>query len=395
MINRIFKLPNKLSFFLFGARGTGKSTLLRHVFENKKVTWIDLLNQDLESKYSIRPQYLAEELDSIKGDKNFEWVVIDEIQKVPALLDVVHQEIEKKRFKFALTGSSARKLKRGAANLLAGRAIQNYLYPVTHVELGARFELDFYLRWGGLPLIYDLDESERIDYLNTYVSTYLKEEIQVEQLVRKLVTFRAFLPIAAQSSGKIINYSKIANDVGSDPVSIKSYFSILEDTLIGFFLNPYHKSIRKRQKQSPKFYFFDNGVLHALRRTLKVPLQEGTYQYGDAFEHFIVNEIVRLSSYLKLDWEFSYLTTKDNVEVDLIIDRPDAKTVLIEIKSTTKITPYDVKQLSGIGKDFKNAEMLCFSRDKNSKIISGVECLHWKEGFDRIGINKDIPFCNM
>ena len=385
MFTRIFDLPKTKSFFLFGARGTGKSTLLRTLFKDQQVYWIDLLNLDMEGRYSIRPMLLEEELKAADPLKT-SWVVIDEIQKVPALLDVVHRLIENRRFRFALTGSSARKLKRGSANLLAGRALQKFLFPLTHVELANQFDLDFVLKWGSLPEVFQLDQEEREDYLTTYTNTYLKEEVQAEQLIRKIPPFRKFLDIAGQSSGNIINFSKIARDIGSDPVSVKSYFEILEDTLLGFTLPAFERSIRKQQSQSPKFYLFDLGVKHTLSHLLKMPLLPGTYEYGNAFEAFIITEIYRLNSYYKKDWSLSYLRTKEHLEIDLLIERPGQPLALIEIKSSRQVGPDDVRSLARIGRDLKNAQSLCLSLDPIAKEINKVHCYHWEEGFRYLGL---------
>ena len=386
MINRIVKLPNKRSFFLFGARGTGKTTLLRQYFKNQKTIWIDLLDPEEESQLQIRPKSLSERLVFHTREKKIKWVVIDEIQKAPALLDVIHQEIEKKRFLFALTGSSARKLKRGGANLLAGRAFERRLYPLTHLELDKQFNLDFVLRWGSLPEVFSLNQNDCKDYLRSYANTYVKEEIQAEQIVRKLVPFRLFLEVAAQSAGTVINYSKIARDIGSDPVSVQSYFQIAQDTFIGFLLLPYHRSLRKRQSKNPKFYFFDLGVCRALDRKLDLPIEPRTYEYGNLFEQFVINEIYRINHYKNLDWQLSYMTTIDGGEVDLIIERPGQPLLMIEIKSSTDVTPDKVSYLARLQPEFPEAQTLCISKDSVQKEIKGVTCLHFIDAFQFIGL---------
>lgn len=379
MYNRICKPLKSQSFFLFGARGTGKSTLLKQIFSPSEVLWIDLLDFELETRLQSQPRYFVHLLDDVRDKKEISWVVIDEVQKAPGLLNYVQQEIGKKRFKFALTGSSARKLKRGAANLLAGRAFNNMIYPLNHFELDKDFVLDEYLRWGGLPEIYKLDEEERKQYLRTYVQTYLREEIQSEQLVRKLPPFRSFLDLIGGISGTILNYSKIARDIHSDPVTVKKYFEILEDTLVGQRLYAYHTSIRKRQMTSPKFYLFDLGVRRAMMGLLNVEIERRSISYGVLFEHFIIFELIKLNDYKRLDWRFSYLKTKDDVEIDLIIERPGKSTLAIEIKSTDRITEDHVASFARIAKDVPHSKSICVSNDKEKKRISGVECLHWKE----------------
>ncbi len=201
-------------------------------------------------------------------------MLLDEIQKVPKLLDEVHRLIEEKTDKiFILTGSSARKLKHGGANLLAGRAFVYHLFTLSCFELKEKFDLEKALHWGTLPKIFSLDgDSEKSEFLRSYADTYLKEEIWNEQVVRKLQPFRRFLEVAAQCNGKIINYANIARDVGVDDKTIKEYFCILEDTMIGFFLEPFRNSFRKRLVEKPKFYFFDTGIVRSLSRRLSVPL---------------------------------------------------------------------------------------------------------------------------
>lgn len=384
MFNRLFKSPEKLSFFLFGARATGKSTLLKELLPPAKALWFDLLDLDLESRFQLDPMALEREILSREKDHKLQWVVIDEIQKIPKLLDIVHRQIERKRFRFALTGSSARKLKRGAANLLAGRATQNFLFPLTYRELGERFDLNEVLQWGSLPILFGLSNTDRVGYLKTYSQTYLREEVIAEQLIRNTAPFRAFLPIAAQCSGTIINYSKIARDTGSDPVTIKTYFEILEDTLVGFRLPAYEFSVRKQQRTSPKFYFFDLGVQRALANVVDIPVRPRTYEYGQVFEQFIMLEVFRLNHYLRKDYELSYLQTKEGVEVDLIINIPRQKPNFIEIKSTDRITEDDVRSLATLTKGVLRCEPKLFSNDPRPQTIHGVSCLHWREGLEQV-----------
>lgn len=356
------------------------------LFTKENALFIDLLDPFEEDIFLRNPRELTHRVSAIPP--GIEWIIIDEIQKVPKLLDLVHKLIETTHLKFVLTGSSGRKLKRGASNLLAGRAFVYFLYPFTYRELGNQFDLKQALLWGTLPEIYNLnDEEEKSHYLQAYALTYLKEEIIAEQLIRKLQPFRFFLEVAAQSNGKIINFTKIAKDIGVDTQTVQSYFSILEDTLIGHMLHSYHKSIRKRQRSNPKFYYFDTGVKRALDRTLKLDMLEGTYSYGLAFEHFIILEIMRMSSYRNNDWQFSYLKTKDNAEIDLIIDRPGMPEVLIEIKSTGNVTERDVSTLNRFVKDFASCEAYCISKDEHEKKIHSVMCLHWEKALKELGLD--------
>ncbi len=384
MVSRLVKLSRSNSFFLFGPRGVGKTSLLKAKYPpNKDVYYIDLLLPKTEDRYRLSPEALrAEVLESEP-----EWVIIDEVQKLPRLLDVVHSLIEETRQKFILTGSSARKLKRGAANLLAGRAFTYHLHPFTSVELGSNFDLGMALEWGLLPQVVSFQEADdKKEFLLSYSLSYLKEEIQAEQVVRRVDPFRFFLQIAAQMNGKPINYSKIAKDVGVDTTTVQNYFSILEDTLIGFYLTSYHKSIRKRQRGAPKFYFFDPGVVRALNDTLDVPMRPQTYMFGEAFEHFLILEIRKLADYKRKSWSYSYLQTKDDVEIDLIIEEKGKRTVCIEIKSGISICESDIKQFIKLTSAMKNVEALCLSNDSVAKRFGDVRCLHWRDGLRTLGL---------
>ncbi len=382
--DRICKLPENHSFFLFGARGTGKTTLLRSLPFLKSAFYIDLLNSDSEEQYTLRPQLLIEQAEALaEGD----WIVIDEIQKIPKLLDHVHILIEQKKINFALTGSSSRKLKRGGANLLAGRAYSFSLYPFTTYELREHFDLHQALQWGTLPVITSLkNDKDRERYLRTYAQTYLKEEILIEQLVRNLDPFRLFLPIAAQMNTMIINYSNISKDTGVDYKTIQNYYQILVETNLGIFLEPYNKSVRKVQKQAPKFYLYDMGVKRSLERKLTLPLLEQTTEYGEAFECWFVNECFRLNHYLELDYEFSYLRTRDDVEVDLIINRPNKSQVLLEIKSSTSVDERHVKSLQHFENDFSGARFICACRVEQPQKIGNIEILPYMLALKEIGL---------
>ena len=385
MINRHLQPTASRSFFLFGARGTGKSTFLREYFAGEEVLWIDLLLPEVEDRYASRPQLLAEQI-AARPDPTG-WVVIDEVQKVPKLLDVVHSQIESTGTRFALTGSSARKLKRGSVNLLAGRAFVYHLFPFTTAELGTSFDLETALAFGTLPGLLELETpEEEADFLRAYALTYLKEEVWGEHLVRNLDPFRAFVEIAAQCNGELINYARIARDVGVDTKTVQSYFQILEDTLVAYMLEPYHRSVRKRQSQSPRFYLFDTGVCRALSRTLNIPLNPGTYAFGRAFEHFVVIEALRRNDYLKTDFRFSHLRTKDGAEIDLVVERPGEPTVLVEIKSSTRVDPTDLRHLSSFCRDIPNSVGVCLSRESIPRMVNDVRILPWTQGLDEIGL---------
>ena len=375
---RLLKLPQNQNFFLFGPRNTGKSTLIQQNFPD--ALSIDLLDPEEEERFLRNPNTLKYEV--LATTKTH--IVIDEIQKVPKLLDVVHYLIETTQKYFVLTGSSARKLKRGGANLLAGRAFVYHLFPLCAFELGNTFDLNTAITWGGLPKIFHHQtDEERTEFLKAYAHTYLKEEIWSEHIIRKLDPFQKFLEIAAQMNGRIINTHKIAQDVGVDDKTINQYFEILEDTMIGFLLHGFKHSARKRLSEKPKFYFFDTGVKRALARQLSLPIMPSTYDYGDAFEHFIILECQKLASYHRKDFQFNYFMKKDGVEIDLVVARPGLPLLFIEIKSKTDVQERDIKELAAIRSSFPDAEFACFSQDKRAKIINGISVLPWQEGLER------------
>lgn len=383
MFIRLISPLTSKSFFLFGARGVGKSTFIENFFQQRRILLYDLLDPEVEDRFILNPKEFREEI--LQRSGQFDWVVVDEVQKCPKLLNIVHKLIVQKQVKFALTGSSARRLYQKGTNLLGGRAHTEYLFPLTHIELANHFNLDEVLMTGALPeSVTSESVKERNGFLRSYALNYLKHEVQAEQWVRKLEPFRRFLGVAAQMNGKIINYTNIARDIGVETGTVQSYFDILEDTLIGIRLNSYHRSVRKQQHKAPKFYFFDLGVKRALDRTLDIPLKPGTSAYGDAFEHFIILEILRLATYKKLDYELSYLLTKDGAEIDLILDRPGMAPVLVEIKSKEHVDDRDARALEHFRGDFRNAELYLLSKDSHQKRIGNTSALPWRKGIEQI-----------
>lgn len=377
MFNRLLSLAKHQSLFLFGARNTGKSTLIKKVFPN--ALYIDLLAPEQEERFSRSPKELKYIVDALS--KKHTHVVIDEIQKVPKLLDIVHSLIESTSLHFILTGSSARKIKRGSSNFLAGRAFVYHLFPFSYVEVEEQFDLNSCLSFGMLPKIFHFTtEENKTAFLKAYAHTYIKEEVWAEHLIKKLDPFRRFLEIAAQMNGKIINYSRISKDVGVDDKTVQQYFEILEDTLLGFSLSGFQHSIRKQLLSRPKFYFFDTGIKRALARELSLPVLPGTYQYGELFEQFIILECIKLSSYQQNDYRFSYYMTKDGVEIDLVVERPGKPLLFIEIKSKDTVQEHDLKELRMLKQDLHEAEFVCFSNDTHKKSIEGIDIYPWKKG---------------
>ncbi|MFN8369111.1 MAG: AAA family ATPase [Bacteriovoracaceae bacterium] len=381
MFLRINNILKSHSFFLFGARGTGKSTFLKEHFKDKKILYIDLLEDRFERRYFKDPDLLFS--DVVAEKKNIDFVVLDEIQKIPKLLDIVHKLMVEEKVNFALTGSSARKLKRDGANLLAGRAFLYHLYPLTLFELKERFSLIEVLSYGSLPQLYSYEDHEsKKSFLTSYVKTYLKEEIILEQIIRNVDGFRDFLEVAAQMNGRPLNFLKIAREIGIDAKTIKEYFQILEDTLVGFWLKGFHQSVRKSQKFTPKFYLFDVGVCRALEGSLDSPPIPGTAFFGHYFEHYIIAEIFRLNTYSGKDFKLSYYATNAG-EIDLILSK-GMKKIIVEIKSEKKIDPTEVKNFKRMAEPFKNSPLYYVSQDPIKSTIEGVFCLHFRDFFQEI-----------
>jgi len=381
--SRLITLQNDENFFLFGARGTGKSTLIKERFPGAHV--VNLLLATHEERLSRNPDDLVAEVEALNPIVSH--VVIDEIQKIPKLCDIVHFLIEEKRVpqKFILTGSSARKLKSSGANLLAGRALYCNLFPFSYRELGDDFDLQKALSYGLLPEAWNRGKSQSIvRFLRAYGQTYLKEEVWAEHLIRKLEPFRKFLEVAAQHNAQIVNYSAIAKIVGVDVKTVQTYFQILEETYLGIILEPFSRSIRHQVHGAPKFYFVDIGIARTLSRLVGFPAQPTTTEYGRVFEQFIVLECIKLNAYLELDYRFSYLTTKAGAEIDLIIERPGKPTVLMEIKSSEQSLPDHGRHLNGFLADFEDPVGLVVSQDRTRKKYGWITHLHWAEALDEV-----------
>ncbi|MCX6117845.1 MAG: AAA family ATPase [Proteobacteria bacterium] len=380
MISRKLQLSINNSFFLFGARGVGKSTLLKTRFADIPLTFIDLLRLDVRNQLLDEPDRLEQMI-----PPNTEWVIIDEVQKIPELLDVVHRLIEERGIKFGLTGSSARKLKHGGANLLAGRAFVYNLFPFTSFELGDLFNLEKALMWGTLPRIFALDsEDDRIQFLKSYANTYIQEEVWEAHLIKDLVPYRRFLQVAAQTNGTVINYSNISNDTRVDPKTVQRYFQILEETLLGFFLEPFHKSLRKRQRANPKFYFFDIGVQRALTSDFAKEFGRGSLGFGNRFEHFVICEIVRLNHYYQSGFDISFIREDDDLEIDVVLSHPSGKLWFIEIKSTDFVQQSHGESLLYFGEKFRNAKGRVWSCDPIAKSFGNIAALPWQDGLKEV-----------
>lgn len=343
MFKRNLTLPpsGTESFFLWGPRQTGKSTLLRASYPG--AFWIDLLKAEEFRRYGRRPELLRQEIDAAPLDPDRQ-IVIDEIQKVPALLDEVHWLIENRGLHFALCGSSARKVKRGAANLLGGRAIRYALHGMTASELGDEFDLTRLLNHGYLPRIYEANRPGRM--LDAYIADYLKEEVAAEGLVRNLPAFSDFLDIAALCDGEMLNFSNIARECGVSSPTAKSYFQILEDTLLGRWLPAYRKRPKRRVIGAPKFYFADVGVVNRLAR--RGDVLPGSELFGKAFENWVFHELSAYLSYREYDGPLSYWRLASGIEVDFVLGDMQ---VAIEAKSSARVTHDHLKGLRSLAED--------------------------------------------
>lgn len=365
MLPRILNISNEIdsSIFLFGARQTGKSTILRQQFPN--AIYIDLLDSSIKERYRRNPTLLYEMLN---GKPEGTLVIIDEIPEVPALLDEVHRLIVESGLVFILCGSSARKLKRKGHNTLGGRAFPVYLYPFVSAEI-PEFDIDRAVTFGMLPPHYLAKNPSRL--LAGYINVYLKEEIKEEALVRNLDAFQRFLEVAALTDGEIVNNANIAQDCGVRATTVNAYFDILEDTLMGYRIPAFRKVMKRRLMQAPKFYYFDIGVAnHLLHRK---ELVRGSADYGHAFEHLVIQEIHAWLQYTHSEEELSYWHTYTGIEVDAVIG--DAR-VAIEIKSAEEIQRRHLKGLKAFADEYPESRRILVSLDKLSRTIDGIECLY-------------------
>jgi uncharacterized protein len=331
--------PAKETFFLWGARQSGKSTLLRRSYPG--VPWIDLLKADVLRRYATNPEFLRQELDQ-SGQR---FVVVDEIQKVPALLDEVHWLHENRGINFALCGSSARKLKRGHGNLLGGRAARYSLYGFSARELGADFDLQRMLNHGGLPRIYFSERPARL--LNAYVSDYLKEEVMAEGLVRNLPPFSNFLHAAALCDTQQVNFTNIGRELGVSRETVRGYFGVLADTLIGEMLPSFRLRPKRRVIAADKFYFSDVGVVNFLAQ--RGALSPGSELYGKAFENWVFHELRCYNAYRERFARFAFWRLSSGIEVDFIVN---ALECAIECKSAARVREDDLKGLRELAAEY-------------------------------------------
>lgn len=367
MYNRYLHLQDELemSLFLFGARQTGKSTLLHQSFP--KATYIDLLDTEICRAYKNHPSRLYDQLIDYPKDSV---VIIDEITEVPELLNEIHRLMFATSIRFIICASSARKLRRKGYNTLGGRAFPCYLYPLVSQEI-PNIDIDRAVTQGMLPAIYDSKIHRKM--LASYIDVYIREEIKAEAIVRDLDAFERFLEVAAMTDGEIVNYSNIANDCNVKSVTIKEYFSILEDTLIGYMLPAYTKTNKRRVVQAPKFYYFDVGVAnHLLHRH---ELVRGTQEYGHAFEHLVMQELIAYIGYTHNENKLSYWHTYSGQEVDAIVGNKLA----IEIKSTNDVQSKHLKGLKAFSEEQEGFRLMIVSNDPITRRSGDIELVNIKD----------------
>ncbi len=378
MIDRIIRFPEKSSFFLFGPRQTGKSTVIRERFQ-KDIFLIDLAQQETFSHYAKDPAVFRKDILKQAQMYGVTTFFVDEVQRIPDVLNDVHSLIESHALRFILTGSSARKLKRGGANLLAGRAYLRHLHPCVYEEIKNSFFLEDVLKYGALPAVLTQSPEEKVEFLKVYTQTYLREEIKAESIVRHIGNFTRFLDVAAAQSGEILSFSEIARECQVSPNTAQSYYQILEDTLIGFILWPYRKSVRKQLSGQPKFYFFDCGVLNSINHRLQED-PDPVYR-GRLFEHFIILETHRMQSYLQSETQLFFWRTQQKKEVDLLIEKHGRLFAAIEIKSATHLNRHDLGGLLTFKAEHPDVPCMLVATISNPTEIQGITCLPYVEYF--------------
>jgi uncharacterized protein len=381
MLDRALRLPPEptSSFFLWGPRQTGKSSLLGATYPGAHT--VDLLNARELVRFTTDPQLLREEVEAARA----RFVVIDEVQKAPALLDEVHWLIENRGVVFALCGSSARKVRRGHANLLGGRALRHELHGLVSIEVGDAFDVLRALNHGYLPRHYLAAEAS--EFIRAYVDDYLKEEVMAEGLTRNLPAFSDFLTAAALADGQLVNYSTISRDCGVSPYAAKEYFQVLVDTLLGTFLPAYRKRPKRRVVQTPKFYFADVGVVNHLAR--RGTLAPGTELIGAAFENWVFHELSAYRAYRNPGMQLAFWRLAGGTEVDFVVD--DFRLAL-EAKATRRVHSDHLKGLREVAVDHRVQRRAVVSLDERPRRTDeGIDVLPWRTFTAQLWAGDLIP----
>jgi predicted AAA+ superfamily ATPase len=364
-IERVLNLPSllqKKSHFLFGPRQTGKTSLIRHSL--KGVRSYDLLDNSVYLSLSQEPSRIAQEI-----NPRDRIIVVDEIQRLPVLLNEVHRLIEERGIRFLLTGSSARKLRRGGVNLLGGRARTKYMHPLTYTELGNQFDLLKAIERGLLPSIY-LSEDPHAD-LEAYTGSYLQQEVVAEGVTRNVPAFSRFLKVAALCNGTVVNFTNVSNDAQVPRTTVYEYFEILKDTLLLYELPSWRKSKKRKPLTSSKYYFFDVGVVARLQGRQFRP---GTPEFGEAFETYLMHELVSYTDYISGE-PLSYWRSTSGFEVDFIIGDHTA----VEVKAKKNISANDLKSLRAFAEEKGLKRYLCVSLEPRTRKLENVTVLPYRD----------------
>jgi predicted AAA+ superfamily ATPase len=353
------------SLFLWGARQTGKSTLLKQLFPH--AIWFDLLLSDVYERLLRNPALLRE---TVLANTQLSTVIIDEIQRIPELLNEIHWLITNTNTQFIMSGSSPRKIIRSGANLLGGRALRYELYPLISQEI-PNFDLLRALNHGLLPRHYLVNQPKKL--ISAYIGNYLRDEIVSEAKIRNVSVFSQFLEAAAFSNGEMVNYTNIASDCGVSAPTIKEYFQILQDTLIGRFVPSYQKKPKRRVILTPKFYFFDIGIVNHLLKRGKIEM--GSEIFGNAFEHFIYHEIYAHSSYSGLDYPISYWRTTSQLEIDFVLGNHE---VAVEVKSSNKISERHLNGLKSFSEEYTVKHLILVCNEPLPRLHNNIWILPWQ-----------------
>ncbi|MBI1836924.1 MAG: ATP-binding protein [Flavobacteriia bacterium] len=358
------------SIFFWGARQTGKSTLLKKLFPNALL--FDLLLSDVYKRLLTNPEYLRETI--LAQDKKL--VIIDEIQRIPILLNEVHWLIVNHNIQFILSGSSPRKITRSGENLLGGRALKYSLFPLTSTEI-PNFDLERALNNGLLPRHYLSENPKRM--LASYIGNYLQDEIVAEAKIRNVDIFARFLNAAAFSQSEIVNFTSIATDCGVSATTIKEYFQILEDTLLGYFIPVFQKKPKRRVIKAPKFYFFDLGIVNSLLNRGKI--EKGSELFGHALESFIFQELIAHRHYSGLEYKISYWRTASQIEVDFILGDHE---VSIEVKSSNLISSKHLSGLKAFSEEYEVKKSIIICNEPIARIMNDILILPWKDFLENL-----------
>ncbi|OGM24117.1 ATPase [Candidatus Woesebacteria bacterium RIFCSPHIGHO2_02_FULL_38_9] len=361
MYSRLIKVPKNKSFFLFGPRGTGKTTWVKSAFP--KAQYLDLLEAEIFNDLLANPQRLENYITQ-------DFVIIDEVQRIPTLLNEIHRLIEKFRQKFILTGSSARKLRKKGENLLAGRALTYFLHPLSAFELGSDFNLERSLSYGQLPSV--TNEEDPRKYLESYVKTYLQEEIFQEGLTRNLSAFARFLETVSFSQASILNTTEVAREAAIERKVVENYFAILEDLLIGYKLPVFNKRTKRRLVTHSKFYFFDVGVYRTLRPMGPLDMPEAAE--GISFESLFFQDLLAVNDSLNLGYKLFYYRTATGIEVDFIAyGRYGIRA--FEVKRTGRLTSETLRGLRYFSKEYPQSKNFLIYGGKRKMRESNIEII--------------------